>query len=127
VGFFINAGYCVYLLIRNRSWKDFTEPGTESHWLYGIIMGLLQTAGFLLLSVATSKIDGKSSLPAVVLAWLIYMASMLLIGNLEGLLRGEWKGSERRTYVLLAVGLTLLVSASIVVVRLGSYLALPAS
>lgn len=122
VGFFINAGYCVYLLVRNQSWKDFSEAGTGSHWLYGALMGLLQTAGFLIYSIAATKVEGKSSLPAVVLVWPIYTASMLLIGNLEGLLRGEWKGSNRRTYVLLAVGLVLLVSASIVVVGLGSYL-----
>ena len=127
VGFFINAGYCVYLLIANRSWQDFTESGTGSHWLCGMLMGLLQTAGFLILMVAASKIEGKTSLPAVVLAWVIYMASMLVIGNLEGLLRGEWRGSERRTYLLLAIGLVLLVGASVVVVGLGSYLSLPTS
>jgi len=123
VGFFVNAGYCGYLLFCNQSWKDFAEPGTGSHWLYGALMGLLQTAGFLIYSVAASKIEAsKSSLPAVVLVWPIYTASMLLIGNLEGLLRGEWKGSGLRTYILLGVGLVLLVSASVVVVGLGSYL-----
>ena len=111
-GFLHQRGYCVYLLIRNRSWKDYTQAGTGSHWFYGAIMGLLQTAGFLIYSVATSKIEGKSTLPGVVLVWPIYTASMLLIGNLEGLLRGEWKGSDRRTYILLAAGLVLLVVAS---------------
>jgi hypothetical protein len=72
-------------------------------------MGLLQTAGFLIYSVATREIEGKSALPGVVLVWPIYTASMLIIGNLKGLLRGEWKGSDRRTFILLAAGLALLV------------------
>jgi L-rhamnose-H+ transport protein len=121
-GFVVNAAYCVYLLLRNRSWNDYTETGTGSYWIYGAIMGLLQTAGFLIYSVATSEIEGKSTLPGVVLVWPIYTASMLLIGNLEGLLRGEWKGSDRQTFILLAAGLALLVVASSVVVGLGSYL-----
>jgi hypothetical protein len=38
-------------------------------------------------------------------------------------LRGEWNGSDSRTFALLAAGLMLLVAASSVVVGLGSYLA----
>jgi L-rhamnose-H+ transport protein len=129
-GFVVNALYCAYLLFRNRSWEDFTLTGTASHWFYGVLMGLLQMAAFLIYSVATSHIDASSSshvgsikLGGEVLGWPVYTASVILVGNLEGLLRGEWKGSDRRTYILLAAGLLLLVAASSVVVGLGSYLA----
>jgi L-rhamnose-H+ transport protein len=130
-GFVVNALYCAYLLIRNRSWQDFAEPGTASHWFYGALMGLLQMAAFLIYSVATSHIDASAAghvgesikLGGEVLGWPVYTASVILVGNLEGLLRGEWKGSDRRTFILLAAGLLLLVAASSVVVGLGSYLA----
>jgi L-rhamnose-H+ transport protein len=129
-GFVVNAGYCTYLLIRNGSWKDYTVPDTASHWFYGALMGLLQMVAFLIYSVAASHIDSAAirvddsiKLGGEVIGWPVYTASVILVGNLEGLLRGEWRGSDRRTYVLLAAGLLLLVAASSVVVALGSYLA----
>jgi L-rhamnose-H+ transport protein len=130
-GFVVNAVYCTYLLIRNRSWHDYAESGTASHWFYGALMGLLQMAAFLIYSVATSHMDAGAAsrvgesikLGGEVLGWPVYTASVILVGNIEGLLRGEWNGSDRRTFILLAAGLLLLVAASSVVVGLGSYLA----
>jgi L-rhamnose-H+ transport protein len=126
-GFMANAIYCTYLLMHNRSWKDYTAEGTASHWFYGALMGALQMAAFLIYSVATTKIDAihldkTTKLGGEVLGWPVYTASVILVGNLEGLLRGEWRGSDRRTFVLLGLGLLLLVAASSVVVGLGSYL-----
>jgi L-rhamnose-H+ transport protein len=130
-GFVVNAFYCVYLLIRNRSWKDYEEPGTASHWFYGVLMGLFQMSAFLIYSVATTRIDASAASRAIgsfnlggeVIGWPVYTASVILVGNVEGLLRGEWNGSDRRTYILLAAGLLLLVAASSVVVGFGSYFA----
>jgi L-rhamnose-H+ transport protein len=130
-GFVVNALYCTYLLFRNQSWKDYAESGTASHWFYGALMGLLQMAAFLIYSVATTHIDasaasraaGSINLGGEVIGWPVYTASVILVGNLEGLLRGEWRGSDRRTFILLAAGLMLLVAASSVVVGLGSYFA----
>jgi L-rhamnose-H+ transport protein len=121
-GFVVNAIYCVYLLTRNRSWQDFAIPGMRSHWYYGVAMGVLQMAAFLIYSIAANRIDYSTNLGGAVLAWPVYTASVILVGNLEGLLRGEWKGSNRQTFVLLAGGLALLLAASSIVVALGSYL-----
>jgi L-rhamnose-H+ transport protein len=130
-GFVVNAIYCTHLLIRNRSWSDYRKPGAASHWFYGALMGLLQMSAFLIYSVATSHIDKSGAsmldqsvkLGGEVVGWPVYTASVILVGNLEGLLRGEWNGSDSRTFALLAAGLMLLVAASSVVVGLGSYLA----
>ena len=126
-GFVVNAVYFVYLLNRNRSWQDYALSDTTSHWFFGMMMGLLQMAAFLLYSVAATRIDRSTSLGGAVLGWPVYTASVILVGNLEGLLRGEWRGSDRRTFILLAAGLALLLVASTVVVGLGSYLAWTAS
>lgn len=121
-GFVVNAVYCAYLLKRNRSWQDYAIPHTTSHWYYGMLMGLLQMAAFLIYSMAVSHLDRSTKLGGAVLAWPVYTACMIAVGNLEGLLRGEWKGSDRRTLILLAVGLGLLLVSSTVVVGFGSYL-----
>lgn len=121
-GFIVNATYCTYLLTRNQSWKDFGRADTISHWIYGAIMGLLQMSAFLIYSIAASRMDQSTKLGGTVLGWPVYTACVILVGNLEGLLRGEWKGSDRRTFILLVAGLALLVIATTVVVGLGSYL-----
>jgi L-rhamnose-H+ transport protein len=122
-GFVVNAIYCTYLLIRNRSWKDYALANATSHWFYGALMGLLQMAAFLVYSIAASRIDRSTILGGAVLGWPVYTACMILVGSLESVLRGEWRGSDRRTFILLAAGLALLVVASSVVAGLGSYLA----
>jgi L-rhamnose-H+ transport protein len=122
-GFVVNAVYCMYLLSRHRGWSDFAQPDAISHWFYGIVMGLLQMTGFLLYTIAASRIDKSTELGGTVLGWPVYTACAILTGNLEGLLRGEWRGSDHRTLVLLFVGLAVLITSSVVVVSLGSYLA----
>jgi hypothetical protein len=86
-------------------------------------MGFLQMAAFLIYSVAASRLDKSVELGGAVLGFPVYTASMILIGNVAGLLRGEWRGSNRTTYVLLATGLAVLVVATIIVTRLGGKLA----
>ena len=119
-GFVVNAGYCIYLQFRNNSWSDFKEPGTSVYWFYGALMGLLQMTSFFIFSAAVSNIDRNhlSDLGGAVVAWPIYTASMIFMGNIQGLLRGEWKGSDRATYYLLAAGLLVLIVATWIVARL---------
>lgn len=121
-GFFINAGYCIYLLVTNGSWRDYREPGTGAHWFYGALMGFLQTAAFLIYSIAANGLDQLADLGGAVLGWPIYAASMIVVGNVIGLVRGEWRGSDRLTYFLLGIGLVILVIATVIVTRLGGKL-----
>lgn len=122
-GFLVNALYCIYLLSRNHTWGDFARVDALSHWFYGVAMGMLQTTGFLIYTVAANRIDKSTELGGTVLGWPVYTAAVILVGNLEGLFRGEWKGSDRRTYALLFGGLVVLIVSSTVVVGLGGYLA----
>jgi L-rhamnose-H+ transport protein len=121
-GFITNAAYCVYLLFSNRSWNDFKLPGTASHWFYGALMGFLQMAGFLIYTMSASKLDQSYKLGGTVIGWPVYTASMILVGNIQGLLRGEWKGSDQKTFTLLAIGLVLLLVATSVVIISGATL-----
>ena len=126
-GFLVNAFYCVYLLRRNRGWSDFARGDTISHWFYGFVMGLLQMSAFLIYTIGASRIDKFTELGGTVLGWPVYTALAILTGNFEGLLRGEWRHSDRRTFMLLYLGLGLLTISSAVVVGLCSYLTIHAA
>jgi len=121
-GFVVNVIYCIYLLNRNQSWRDFIRADTVSHWFYGLMMGLLQMTGFLVYTIAVARIDKSTDLGGTVLGWPVYTASVIFIGNLEGLLRGEWSGSDRKTFVLLFGGLTLIIASTTIIVGLAGYM-----
>jgi L-rhamnose-H+ transport protein len=54
--------------------------------------------------------------------WTLQMASIIIFSTLWGIGLREWKGTSRRTQVLLTVGIFVLV-ASTTIVGYGSYLA----
>ena len=104
-GFIPNAIYCAYLLNRNRTWKDFTLPNTASHWSYGFMMGLAMMGAFLVYGVANLFMGPMGP----VLGWPVYMATLILTANIWGLIRGEWQGSDRKTYIYLFCGIAIIV------------------
>ena len=59
-------------------------------------------------------------------SWTLHMASIIIFSTVWGVLLKEWKGSSRRTEVLVGLGLAVLV-LSTVVVGLGNYLKLQAA
>ena len=54
-------------------------------------------------------------------SWTLHMASIIIFSTLWGIALREWKGSSRRTIVLVTAGLLVLVSST-VVVGYGNYL-----
>src|SRR6202034_4119601 len=54
-------------------------------------------------------------------SWTLHMASIIIFATLWGIALKEWKGTSRRTKGLVALGLFLLVSST-VVVGYGNYL-----
>ncbi|NNM88420.1 MAG: hypothetical protein HKL95_07860 [Phycisphaerae bacterium] len=53
--------------------------------------------------------------------WTLHMASITIFATLWGVALHEWKGSSKRTHVLFAVGLAVLVGST-VIVGYGNYL-----
>ena len=54
-------------------------------------------------------------------SWTLHMASIIIFSTLWGVVLHEWKGSSKRTHVLIAIGLGVLV-LSTVIVGYGNYL-----
>ena len=54
-------------------------------------------------------------------SWTLHMASIIIFSTIWGLLYKEWKGTSRRTKVLVGLGLVVLI-LSTVVVGYGNYL-----
>jgi L-rhamnose-H+ transport protein len=48
-------------------------------------------------------------------SWTLHMASIIIFSTLWGIALREWRGTSRRTHVLLAVGLAILVGSTLIV------------
>ncbi|MHC4123741.1 MAG: L-rhamnose/proton symporter RhaT [Planctomycetota bacterium] len=115
--FVTNLLYCGYLLLRKGSWKNYKDPSTKTYWFWTFLMGLLWMTGIMLYGAGAASL-GKIGFT---IAWIILMATTVLVGNLWGLLTGEWRGVSRKALQRMAIGLILLIG-SIIAASLGRYL-----
>ena len=148
-GFFTNFVWSAILILKNRSIKQFFgEPGNNpmraSHvtgetlvdfdprdasahariapstlffnYAFASVAGVIWYFQFFFYSMGQTKM-GKYDFSS----WTLHMASIIIFATLWGLVLKEWRGTSRRTKLLVASGLFLLVSSTIVV-GYGNYL-----
>ncbi|WP_263377621.1 L-rhamnose/proton symporter RhaT [Granulicella paludicola] len=146
-GFVTNFIWSAVLIVRNRSLGQFagapgvnpmgTAPVTGDtlvdfdprdylgrisgsvllrNYIFAAMAGVIWYFQFFFYSMGETRM-GKYNFAS----WTLHMASIILFANLWGIALKEWRGTSKRTRVLVACGLILLVTSS-VVVGLGSYL-----
>jgi L-rhamnose-H+ transport protein len=107
-GFLANAGYCVYLLRKNRTWGSLRpENAPSAYWLGSFLMGFLWFAGIVVYGMGAA---GLGALGAVI-GWPLFMAMIIVTANVWGALAGEWKGSLWTTHVYSWSGIAVLLLA----------------
>jgi L-rhamnose-H+ transport protein len=116
-GFVPNALYCVYLLTKNGTWSRFRAHREPSYWLWALTMGAVFAVGITCYGVGASNL-GKLG---TTVAWLVFVATGILIANLWGLGCGEWRGAPARAGRFMQCG-SLMLLVSIVLVSYGNYL-----
>jgi L-rhamnose-H+ transport protein len=87
-----------------------------ANYLFAALAGVIWYFQFFFYSMGQTKM-GKYDFSS----WTLHMASIIIFATLWGLALKEWKGTSRRTKTLVALGLFLLVSST-VVVGYGNYL-----
>jgi peptidoglycan biosynthesis protein MviN/MurJ (putative lipid II flippase) len=108
-GFVLNAGYCLLLLSRNRSWQS--DAPALRYSLLAAVMALLWLVGMFCYGMGASKL-GESGTSV---GWALFMTIIVLVANFWGLVTGEWKGSPRRVFGYLGAGLAVLIAALVVI------------
>ena len=128
-GFTTNFLWCLGMIIRNRSAGEFTgraraasagnakSPPLLRNYALCALAGTLWYLQFFFYTMGESQMGrfGFSS-------WTLHMASIILFSTLWGFALGEWITSSRRTRAMVWIGITTLVSATIVIGG-GNYLA----
>jgi L-rhamnose-H+ transport protein len=113
-GFITNLVYCLYLNIKNGTIKDYFSGG-GGILLNNVFFTFL--AGFLWFMQFQFFGMGKSKLPESMIpfAWSILMALNIAFSNIWGILLNEWKGVNRRTLIVLWVGIVILILSTFIV------------
>ena len=148
-GFITNFVWSAILIFRNGSLRQFTgEPGNNpmrataasgdtiadfdphtmlhlkrlssstltSNYVFAAVAGVIWYFQFFFYSMGQTKM-GKYDFSS----WTLHMASIIIFATLWGLFLKEWRGTSRRTRMLVATGLILLVGST-VIVGYGNYI-----
>jgi L-rhamnose-H+ transport protein len=110
-GFIANAGYTGYLLIRNKTWANFTLPGTGKSWSIGLGMAILWTGGVILYGRGAASMGQIGA----VIGWPLFMAVIIFVSTIWGFVSGEWKGSSHQAKQYMVAGMVVLLVASALV------------
>ena len=113
-GFFTNFVYTMYLTVKNKSFQEYTSLPPNvlfNNYTFSALGGTLWFFQYFFLGLGQSKLPSTM----LVFGWSILMASSILFSNLWGILLHEWKGSGRKTFTNLGIGLVLLVLSCFVI------------
>ena len=123
-GFLTNFVWCVGLNIKNKTGREYFSAGKQSprvpmlaNYLLCALAGTTWYFQFFFYTMGETQMGSyKFS------CWTLLMASIIIFSTLWGIGLREWKGTSRRTQMLLTVGIFILV-ASTTIVGYGNYLA----
>lgn len=109
-GGILNAGYCVYLMQRRRSWQALYCRTRFGDWLQASIMAFLWTSSVIFYGWGADRLGrlGPS------LGWSLWNALLIVTTVVCGFLTHEWAGVRGRPLRYLIIGLALLLVATLV-------------
>jgi L-rhamnose-H+ transport protein len=121
-GFITNAGLCFAMNIRNRSFSDYINIGGAplgNNYLFCAIAGITGFMEFMFYGMGTTRMGEYDFV-----SFSIHLAFVIVFSTMWGLITYEWKGSSRRTMLLIFLGIMVLI-ASTVVMAYGNSLTAP--
>ncbi len=111
MGFIVNLGYCLYLMVRRKTLGEYWSSETARNLGLSALMAFMWIGSFYLYGAGAAKLGSWG----VVLGWPLFISLSIVVGNIWGLWRGEWKGSPAPARRLLKGGLVVLIMAVIMV------------
>jgi len=105
--FLVNIGYCVFLLIKNKTFSRFAQSGTCKYWFMVAVMGLIWSGGIVIYGMGTTLIGDLGAY----LGFPVLMVVSIITGTVFGALTGEWKGVSTKPKRLMGLGTVILVAA----------------
>jgi L-rhamnose-H+ transport protein len=111
LGCAVNLGYCLFLMIRNKSMRQYLSEETPRNLALSACMAAMWIGSFYLYGAGAAKLGRLGT----VAGWPLFISLSIVMGNLWGLWRGEWGNAPRPARKLLNAGLLVLIAAVITV------------
>jgi L-rhamnose-H+ transport protein len=102
--------YCSYLMAKNKSAWNFLKA-KKANWGYSSLMALLWFCCIVLYGLGSEKLGSGGTSTG----WLILMSVTVIVGNLWGLISGEWRETSGKEGKVMIAGVFFLL-ANIVIV-----------
>ena len=109
-GFVINAAECMRLFKRGQSFALF-RTRTSKGILFGMLAGVMWYLSIMFYGMGSNNMGAMGASAG----WATMQSLGIVASNVAGQLAGEWKGSGRKPYNMMLLGMALLVAGVIVV------------
>jgi L-rhamnose-H+ transport protein len=109
LGFVANAAYCLYLMVTRKTLGQYWNRETPRNLGLSALMAVMWIGSFYLYGAGAAKLGRWG----VVVGWPLFISLSIIVGNLWGLWRGEWRGAPAMARRLLNQGLMVLIVAVI--------------
>jgi len=116
-GALVNAGYCLLLVGRTKSIKSFFNEHKVTNWSLMMGMSLMWIGSFYFYGIGSTMLGDYG----LIIGWPLFITLSIVVGNLWGLYRGEWKGATPKSRRLLNTGLLILIVSIILIAWSNQY------
>jgi L-rhamnose-H+ transport protein len=111
VGFIPNLFYTGWLLVKNGTFKLMYSEKSFNNLGLGLLMAIMWIGSFYLYGISSFKLGSLGN----IVGWPLFISISILVGNLWGIWRGEWRNSSAAAKRILYRGLTVLILAMIII------------
>ena len=107
-GFVTNAAYCIFQNIKNKTGGDYLRTDVlANNVIFCALAGVLWYSQFFGLGMGKSYFSDSPLMLAF--SWSILMSLNVIFSNFWGIVLKEWKGAGKKTALVLAAGMCILV------------------
>jgi L-rhamnose-H+ transport protein len=117
LGCAVNVAYCLYLMVRKKTLGQYWNPETMRNLGLSALMALMWIGSFYLYGAGASRLGRWG----VVVGWPLFISLSIVMGNVWGLWRGEWRGAPVSARRLLNLGSVVLIVAVVTVALSNSF------
>jgi L-rhamnose-H+ transport protein len=117
LGSIANLSYCLALMIRKNSLRQYWNSETPRNLGLSALMALMWIGSFYLYGAGAMRL-GRWGLVA---GWPLFISISIIMGNIWGFWRGEWRATNSSARRLLNLGLVILIAAVVVVALSNSF------
>lgn len=110
-GLTTNFIWCMYLNARNRTFGDYVNKKVPiaRNILFCALAGTTWYLQFFFYGMGESRMGNGAS------SWILHTAFIILIANAWGVILKEWKGTTKRTYSMVIMGLVVMIASVVLV------------